>query len=166
MLNFHPLPHPQTLKIINVYWVSKPDSSDDFYKKVEAMPDEDLEKGLETLFSLGDWYSGLRRLAKRALCSCVDQTYQDMTDFLLGYSNAFSRKPKTFNVGNIGNPTFEIYLYLLVSWQGIARLSSVRQLHELLVKVFGAHQVGDQKRIEKICQRIGLSFRKAGRPKK
>jgi hypothetical protein len=64
------------------------------------------------------------------------------------------------------NPTFEIYVFMLIFWQAIDRLDSVRQLHELLVKVFGATRIGDQKRIEKICQRIGLSFRKVGRPKK
>ena len=108
----------------------------------------------------------MRRFAKRALCSCVDQTYEDMTDFLLGYADAFSRKPKTMKVGNICNPTFEIYVFMLLHWPLIERMNSVRKLHEVLVKVIGAPRVGEQKRIEKICQRIGLSFRKPGRPKK
>jgi hypothetical protein len=96
----------------------------------------------------------------------VDQTYEDMTDFLLGYADAFSRKPKTMQVGNIGNPTFEIYVFMLMFWQTVGRMDSVRQLHEVLVKLMGANRIGDQKRIEKICQRMGLSFRKVGRPKK
>ncbi|HET7623842.1 MAG TPA: hypothetical protein VFM25_01165 [Verrucomicrobiae bacterium] len=125
-----------------------------------------VKKGAEVLNGLGIWYCAMRRLAKRALCSSVDQTYEDMTDFLLGYADAFSRKPKTFQVGNIGNPTFEIYLFMLMYWPVVNDMDSVRQLHETLVKVFGANRVGDQKRIEKICQRIGLSFRKPGRPKK
>jgi hypothetical protein len=127
---------------------------------------EELEKGREFLVSLDNWYCAARRLAKRALCSCVDQTYEDMTDFLLGYSDAFSRKPRKFQASSIGNPTFEIYVFMLMFWQAIERMDSVRQLHEVLVKVFGANRMGDQKRIEKICQRIGLSFRKPGRPKK
>ena len=32
-------------------------------------------------------------------------------------------------------------------------------------KSMGEHRTGDLKRIEKICQRIGLHFRKPGRPK-
>jgi hypothetical protein len=55
---------------------------------------------------------------------------------------------------------------MLLCWQLIERMDSVRQLHEVLVKVIGARKIGEQKRIEKICQRIGLSFRKPGRPKK
>jgi hypothetical protein len=132
----------------------------------KTFTEDEWKKGQEILVSLGDWYSAMRRLAKRALCSCVDQSYEDMTDFLLGYSDAFSRKPKTFQVGNIGNPTFEIYVFMLIYWRAIERMDSVRQFHEVLVKVFGANRIGDQKRIEKICQRIGLSFRKSGRPKK
>ena len=135
-------------------------------KEPIEMTQAEWEKGRQMLGSLGDWYSAMRRLAKRALCSCVDQTYEDMTDFLLGYADAFSRKPKTFQVGNIGNPTFEIYVFMLVSWQVINGMESVRQFHERLVKVFGANRIGDQKRVEKICQRIRLSFRKVGRPKK
>jgi hypothetical protein len=132
----------------------------------KPLTEEEWKKGQEYLVSLKNWYCAMRRMAKRALCSCVDQTYEDMTDFLLGYSDAFSRKPKTFQVGNIGNPTFEIYIFMLIFWRAIERMDSVRQLHEKLVEVFGANRIGDQKRIEKICQRMGLSFRKPGRPKK
>jgi hypothetical protein len=135
-------------------------------EKKRSLTQEELEIGQQFLVSLDKWYCAARRLAKRALCSCVDQTYEDMTDFLLGYSDAFSRKPKTFQASGIGNPTFEIYVFMLMFWRLIERMDSVRQLHEALVKVFGANRMGDQKRIEKICQRIGLSFRKPGRPKK
>jgi hypothetical protein len=51
-------------------------------------------------------------------------------------------------------------------WQLVERMESVRQLHEVLVKLMSANRIGGQKRIEKICQRMGLSFRPVGRPKK
>ena len=38
--------------------------------------------------------------------------------------------------------------------------------NKILVGVFGPHRVGELKRIEKICQRIDLHYRKPGRPKK
>lgn len=135
-------------------------------KKKNTLTEADSIKGQEALGSLDVWYCAVRRLAKRALCSCVDQPYEDMTDFLLGYAEAFSRKPKTSQVGNIGNPTFEIYVFMLMFWQLIEKLNSVREFHKALVTVMGASRIGDQKRVEKICQRMGLSFRKVGRPKK
>jgi len=113
-----------------------------------------------------DWYPALRRLAKRALCSCVDQSYEDMTEFLLAYSAAFSRKPKRPGMADIGNPTIEIYFFMLTFWRGVNVLRSVHELHQVLVKSFGSHRVGQLKRVEKICQRIDLHYRKPGRPKK
>lgn len=125
--------------------------------KIEELPDK---------LRFDKWYSAMRRLAKRALCSSVDRTYEDMSEFLLGYSNAFARKPKSFKIGDMGNTTFEIYLFMLLFWGFVDRLESVSQLHQVFVKVFGPHRAGDLKRTEKICQRIGLRYRNRGRPRK
>jgi hypothetical protein len=128
---------------------------------------EQRKKGEEFLFRLTEeWYPALRRLAKRSLASCVDQPYDDMKEFLLAYASAFAQKPIGGGFGNIGNSAFEIYNFMLVYWRIIERLNSVRHLHEVLVKVFGPYRVGELKRTEKICQRIDLHYRKAGRPKK
>jgi len=132
-----------------------------------AKPSNDEIKQAEELNrSVTTWYNAARRLAKLSLCSCVDQPYEDMRDFLLGYAEGFSRKPRALRASEIGNPTFEIYLFMMIYWRVVEQMSSVRQLHESLVTVFGSSRVGEQKRIEKICQRIGLSFRKPGRPQK
>jgi len=133
----------------------------------EAKQLKELEGSVKTgLEKLCAWYEALRRLAKRTLCLSVDQHYQDMTDFLVGFADGFSRKPKSFGLGEIGNTTFEIYHYMILNWAWIQQIESVRQFHECLVKTFGSHRIGEQKRVEKICQRVGLSFRKPGRPKK
>jgi len=113
----------------------------------------------------GEWYMALCRLAKRALASCVDQNYPDMRDFLSAYSAAFARKPTNFNYDSFGNSAFEVYLFMLWHWREIAELDSVRVLHEMLARHLGNQRAGDLKRTEKICQRIALHYRKAGRPK-
>jgi len=125
--------------------------------KIEKMPDKDR---------VDKWYLAMCGLAKKGLRSSVDQSYEDMSEFLMAFSNAFARKPKTFKVGEMGNTTFEIYLFLLIFWEFVELLNSVRELHQMLVQVIGPHRVGDLKRVEKICQRIGLHYRKPGRPKK
>ncbi len=128
---------------------------------------EQLQKGEEFLTKLTDeWYPALRRLAKRALCSCVDQQYDEMKEFLLAYASAFAQKPSGRGASSFGNTAFEIYNFMLLYWRIIERLNSAHHLHEVLVKVFGPYRAGDLKRTEKICQRIGLHYRKAGRPKK
>jgi hypothetical protein len=127
---------------------------------------EQFARGEEFLLSLNDWYLALRRLAKRALCSAVDQSYADMTEFLLGYSQAFSRKPQTRGTSEIGNSATEIYFRMITRWRSVNAMNSVHELHQWLVKYFGPHRVGDLKRIEKICQRIQLHYRRPGRPKR
>lgn len=128
---------------------------------------EQIEQG-QKLFAgfVDDWYPALCRLAKRALSSAVDQSYEDMTEFLLAYSQAFARKPARLGMPDIGNSAFRIYFFLLNYWREVSLFKSVHQLHAVLVKNYGSHQVGELKRIEKICQRIGLSYRKPGRPRK
>jgi hypothetical protein len=130
-----------------------------------TIPEGEMQQVPSLDKSLCEWYSALRKLAKRALCSSVDQTYEDMTDFLLGYTGAFARKPRKFGVGDIGGTNFEIYIALIMFRKQIENLKSVPELHDLLGKIMGVHRTGDLKRVEKICQRIGLHFRKPGRPK-
>ena len=128
---------------------------------------EQLKKGEEFLTKLtDDWHPALRRLAKTALCSCVDQPYGDMKEFLLAFSAAYAQKPIGPGLGSFGSSAIEIYNFMLFYWRIIDRLNSVHHLHEVLVKVFGPYRTGDLKRTEKICQRIGLHYRKPGRPKK
>src|ERR1035438_3637404 len=52
------------------------DQSENSDEKAETSLSEDkLKKGQDTLISIVDWYGAIRRLAKRALCSSVDQNY-------------------------------------------------------------------------------------------
>ncbi len=128
---------------------------------------EQIKQGEEFLIMLVDgWYPALRRLAKRALCSCIDQPYDVMKDFLLAYADAFAQKPTGRGLGSFGSSAIEIYHFMLFHWRIVERLNSVHHLHEVLVKVFGPYRTGDLKRTEKICQRIGLHYRKPGRPPK
>jgi hypothetical protein len=59
-----------------------------------------------------------------------------------------------------------IYNRLFVHRQDIAKLKSVRELREFLLRCGLSEQaLGDPKRLEKLCERIGLSFAGRGRPK-
>jgi len=132
-----------------------------------ALAAADLDKANETWRKFNEWYTALRHLAGRVLKSVVYQSYEDMSAFLLAYSNAFNRKPKvTAGLGDFGNTTFAIYHFMLINWRVVDRLDSVSSLHELLRKHIGEYRTGDLKRVEKICQRIGLHYRKPGRPKR
>ena len=110
------------------------------------------------------WYQAMCRLAKRSLASCVDQSYEDMRDFLVGYADGFARKPSTLKTGEFGSTAFDIYLFMLLRWRQIEAMGTLPELHRALIGAYNAHHVGDLKRLEKICQRVGKTFRKPGRP--
>lgn len=59
----------------------------------------------------------------------------------------------------------EIYLLLVMFWRIVVRFESVTQLHLWLGRFLGP-RVGEKKRVEKICERIGLSLTTRGRPRK
>jgi hypothetical protein len=134
--------------------------------KKSALTKEEYEEALKMWQRWSDWYRALQRLAGRALKSCVYQSYADMSAFLGAFSSGFSKKPNVgAGVGDFGSTSFEIYHFMLWHWRAVERLDSVRALHDLLRRVVGEFRTGDLKRIEKICQRIGLHYRKRGRPK-
>jgi hypothetical protein len=113
------------------------------------------------------WYSAMRRFAGRALKSAVYQSYDDMSAFLLAFGDSFGRKPRsTAGIGDFGSTTFAIYHLMLLNWRVVDRLASVRELHDWLRRHLGEYRTGDLKRVEKLCQRVDLHYRKAGRPKK
>jgi hypothetical protein len=147
-------------------WLQKELEKPQVLDNTKLTPEQRKEGEAFFLKLAEEWYPALRRLAKRALSSCVDQSYDDMQEFLLAYSTAFARKPVGYSWGRFGSSAFEIYNFMLLYWRIVDRLESVRHLHEVLVKVFGPYRTGELKRTEKICQRIGLSFRKPGRPSK
>ncbi len=59
----------------------------------------------------------------------------------------------------------EILCFLVMQWRLVVRLKSVTELHLWLTRMLGAQRVGEKKRVEKICERIGLTLREPGRPK-
>jgi hypothetical protein len=143
------------------YAMKHPEKIKDFVERKE-----EYEQGQNMLRRFVEWYKALRHLAGRALKSCVYQPYEDMSGFLAAYSKAFSKKPRLgAGMGDFGSTTFGVYHFMLWHWRAVDQLDSVRALHDLLRRSMGEHRVGDLKRIEKICQRVGLHYRKPGRPK-
>jgi hypothetical protein len=147
-------------------WMMEWFNAEEKQKELEKIKvDKPVEDDSTAQYDFEKWYLGMVRLAKKALCSSVNQTYDDMSDFLIGYAEGFRRKPRTLQIGDIGNTTFEIYVFMLMYWQLIETFSSVAHFHLVLVKMFGVQRVGDLKRVEKICERVGLTFREPGRPR-
>lgn len=59
----------------------------------------------------------------------------------------------------------ELLFILGMWWRHVVRFKTITELHAWLVLLLGP-RAGDKKRVEKICQRIGLRLGKRGRPRK
>lgn len=129
------------------------------------LSEEQLKKGEEWTRRLFEefvpvWYRAVRRTLLRALA----EEYSEARSFFAHFSQGLMSKPKTPASSAVGNSATEVEFAMLYCWRLIETFPSVRVLHQFLVRLFDTNRVGDQKRVEKICQRIGLSFRKPGRP--
>jgi hypothetical protein len=63
--------------------------------------------------------------------------------------------------GGIGRTTTLVYVIMLTNWREVEELGGIPALRSWLLKnIFLTSQtVGDLKRVEKMCERIGLSYR-------
>jgi hypothetical protein len=89
----------------------------------------------------------------------------DERNFFRGLSNGLHGVGRNVP-GDKSTDATQVYLQLVIFWRFVVRFPSVSQLHEWLVHSQGASLIGDKKRIEKICQRIGLKLSEPGRPTK
>jgi hypothetical protein len=104
------------------------------------------------------------RAITKAITLASKQEPQEQAEFFKGYSQMVAERPDAR-----ASTMTRIYCVMVVNWRLFDALAksgkySVRQLHDLLCKIFGSHLVGDLKNTEKMCERKGLSFRHRGRP--
>jgi hypothetical protein len=59
-----------------------------------------------------------------------------------------------------------VHFYLVLFWQEVICYRSVAELHGRLRLIMGPRLAGKLKRIEAICRRLEIKFRKPGRPRK
>ncbi len=102
---------------------------------------------------------------KEIMATASQQSFKDVRSFFRGFSMAIQKGSLT-ETGQLSGETSttKIYGMLVMHSDFISRLQSVRELHEWLQMMLGKYVVGNLKRVEKICERIGLSFRPPGRP--
>ena len=114
----------------------------------------------------------LRTLWRVGLPQCRDAVHQcfglvlddasrhEKIRFFRSYSKAIAEPQDPDGGPARATTATPIYCFLLIYWRHVEKLNSMSELHALLCKVFGNTKIGDQKRVEKICERIGLSFAK------
>lgn len=115
---------------------------------------ENFKKGMEQL----------KRDIPEAQAGMMKASYPEKQDFVQGYNSV----RKVTELDPTDTPLWAtdaapIYAIMLTHWQYIDQMESVTQLHEFLLSGFPKLE---RKRLEGICQRIGLKFRGRGQPRK
>jgi len=114
---------------------------------------------------VGAFAKAHERAITKSLALAVSQPYTDAAQFFTAFAQGLNRKPADLEASNFHRTTTRVYWTLLQGWPSVARLKSVQELQQALCRYLEPHVVGDVKRIEKICQRLGLHFAPRGRPK-
>lgn len=96
----------------------------------------------------------------------VHAPIHEAADFFEGLADGFKGYDMRGGIYGRGNLSTPIMVTLMIWWPKVETMQSVSQLYRWLQVMDGKAQVGELKRVEKICERIGLTFRKPGRPKK
>lgn len=102
---------------------------------------------------------------QETLASVCERPYHECSAFFEAFGKGIMMKPddllteRTMGVGD------KICWAMIVQWQEISRLKSVGELHRIFEKALKPRGVIIKyKRMEKLCQRIGLKFKDPGRP--
>jgi hypothetical protein len=129
--------------------------SEDFFLRGGLMTRLELRR---SQFFPPDFKAYLRKL-ERESCAKASEYHRGLADGLNGVGKD-SPKDQSDNAT-------EIYFLTAMFWRTVAKFSSVTEYHSWLQLMLGSPKVRveDRERIAKICQRIGLRFRKRGRPK-
>jgi hypothetical protein len=115
---------------------------------------------------LHEWRPVFDRYIDETLASARKRPYPESSAFLEAFGKANVINPddlateRTMGVGD------KIAYVMIAFWQPIAKFQSVAQVHQFVsAAAKPAGIVITLKRVEKLCQRIGLKFKGRGRPK-
>jgi hypothetical protein len=108
---------------------------------------------------IDEYFPAFNSAVQFSLALAAEQDYLAMKRFFRAFTRALERRPGS--VGDVGRTNTRLYWILLLSWRRVEELGSIPELHRRLCKTvfLGPHLVGDLKRVEKICERIGLSYK-------
>jgi hypothetical protein len=127
-----------------------------------------LSSSVNELLVPEDDYKGIRIYAYGFLVeSYTSWNWQDSREFHLGMAEGLKGIKDPDNAWVNARMNTDILIHLLWNWRFIEHeIQSVAALHRWLLNYFQKPQLGEQKRLEKICERISLKLAPVGRPKK
>ena len=105
-------------------------------------------------------------ISKDLLAVLKSQPVADVADFYRGFAYGIECQRKWSTSGGAPNSTWRVYMTLWQNWQRVESMASATELCDWLTVKLGQNIVGDLKRVQLLCGRIGLKFRHPGRPRR
>lgn len=102
----------------------------------------------------------------RSLVLASAQSHDESVRFFGAFAKGLKKMPADMEASNFHRTTTKVYWLMLWGWRSVEKIENVRQLQQGLCRYLDPYVVGDVKRVEKICQRLGLHFGPPGRPRK
>ena len=106
-----------------------------------------------------------REAIPQATAAAMSASHADAVNFQKGLSRGLEIKPDEMSTASSFERHTRTYWTLAILWRTWVKCRSLRQVHEILCKARGESRIGNFKRFEKICKRIGFKLRGPGRPK-
>jgi len=149
-------------------WVESQKITDEQWVQLKKLFGDDFEERTReyTRKLSAEYFPAFSDALKFSVSLTCEQDYVPMKQFFRAFSKALERRPAS--VGDVGSTATRLYWILLIGWRRVEEFGSIPELHRRLCRcVFlGPHVVGPLKRLEKICERVGLSYREIAERKK
>jgi hypothetical protein len=132
----------------------------------QKRPDLDLDKA-QKQFEQGMrvWKPKFTKFIQDTLASACERPYIEASPFFEAFGKAIVIKPDEFLTERKMGVGDKISWTMVAMWEEIVQLHSVGELHRVFEQALKPQGViVNCKRIEKLCQRIGLKFKGPGRP--
>ena len=153
MENLQKFAHPKNVKIVSEV------SEEEFMER--------LGREMGSIFFCGDdsekeeMLKGfLRSIRKMYLHAPINEA----AEFFEGLADGFKGLDMRGSLYGMGTSITPIMVTLMIYWPLVQEMKSIPQLHRWLCIMDGKAKVGELKRVEKICERIGLTLKGPGRP--
>jgi hypothetical protein len=119
------------------------------------------------IMGLEKWRPVFKKFIDEVLASARARPYSESSAFLEAFGKANVIKPDELATEHKIGVGERIAYVMIMLWRPISKFENVAQVHQMLSTA--AKSMGVEitlKRVEKLCQRIGLKFKGRGRPKR
>jgi hypothetical protein len=109
-------------------------------------------------------FKATREVIPAATAIAGASTYADTRDFQKGLMRGMEIKPDDLATSRTFQANTRTYWVLALMWRTWVKCKSLREVHRHLCKAVGEQKIGNFKKFEKLCGKIGFKLKGRGRP--